>query len=104
MKWLVNGAEGEEATVRALTLRLLNINFAAIHTSSMSFTHLLYHLATMPEYVQPLREEVEAVIRECGWTKIALTKMHKVDSFIRESQRINGLGAGRFNILCYRLC
>jgi hypothetical protein len=33
-----------------------------------------------------------------GLTKSALSKMRKVDSFIKESQRIGGVGAGGFMI------
>lgn len=56
-----------------------------------SFTHALYHLAAEPHYLKPLREEIEAVIAEEGWTKVAMTKMHKLDSFFKESQRYNGI-------------
>ena len=51
--------------------------------------HALYYLATLPEYMQPLREEVEEVVKSEGWTKAGLDKMHKIDSFIRESQRLH---------------
>jgi len=85
-------AEAEELTVRALTMRILTVNFAAIHTSSMSFTHALYHLAANPQYLAPMREEVEAVIKQEGWTKVAMSKLRKVDSFLKETQRVNGLG------------
>jgi hypothetical protein len=44
-----------------------------------------------PEYVEPIRKEVDAVITKEGWTKAAIDKMHKVDSFIRETQRLDGL-------------
>jgi len=57
-----------------------------------SFTHALFHLSSKPEYIQPIREEVEAVIAEDGWTKVAMTRMRKLDSFLKESQRLNGLG------------
>ena len=56
-----------------------------------SFTHALFHLAAEPHYAEPLREEVERVIKEDGWTKVAMTKMWKLDSFLKESQRINGI-------------
>ena len=36
---------------------------------------------------------MESIVREDGWTKTALRKMRKVDSFMKESQRYNGLGA-----------
>ena len=35
---------------------------------------------------------MERVIHEDGWTKIAMTKMWKLDSFMKESQRFNGIG------------
>ena len=54
-------------------------------------THALYDLASMPEYIAPLREEVEAIIATDGWTKNALAKMWKVDSFLKESHRVNGI-------------
>ncbi|OBZ79757.1 Ent-kaurene oxidase [Grifola frondosa] len=72
--------------------RILLLNFASVHTSSTSITHALYHLAASPEYIQPIREEVEAVLKEEGdWTKAAMGKMYKLDSFMRESQRLNGI-------------
>lgn len=35
LQWLIDAAEGEERTVRALVLRMLTVNIAAIHTSSI---------------------------------------------------------------------
>ena len=46
---------------------------------SQTVTHSLYHLATYPEYLQPLREEIESVIQEQGWSKAAIAKMMKLD-------------------------
>jgi hypothetical protein len=53
----------------------------------------LYRLLSHPEYIEPLRQEVEAVVAEEGWTKAGMDKMHKIDSFLRETQRIDGLGS-----------
>ena len=53
----------------------------------------LYHVLTIcisPEYIQPLREEVESVITEQGWTRASLLSLRKMDSFLRESLRISG--------------
>jgi len=52
----------------------------------------LYRLLANPEYLEPLREEVDAVIREEGWTKAGIDKMHKIDSLLKETQRVDGLG------------
>lgn len=56
-----------------------------------SLTHALYDLAAHPECLEPLREEVETVVASDGWTKAGLNKMWKVDSFLKESHRWNGL-------------
>ncbi|KAF8343233.1 cytochrome P450 [Amanita rubescens] len=93
ISWLLEvGKKPHQRTIKGLTIRILLMNFAGIHTTTMQFTHALYHLAAHPEYVQPMREEVEAAIREDGWTKAAIDKLRKVDSFLRESQRMHGSG------------
>lgn len=53
-----------------------------------ALTHALYDLAAHPQYIEAMREEVEAVISSEGWTKAAMGKMWKVDSFLKESQRM----------------
>ncbi|KAF8735505.1 hypothetical protein AX14_001941 [Amanita brunnescens Koide BX004] len=93
ISWLLDVAkEPHQRTVKSLTTRLLVINFAAIHTTTMAVSSALFWLATRPEYVQPLREEIEAVINKEGWTKLSVGKMWKLDSFLKESQRLSGGG------------
>ncbi|EJD07466.1 cytochrome P450 [Fomitiporia mediterranea MF3/22] len=92
ISWLIDEAsKNEKRSVRDLTTRMLAVNFAAMHTSSSSFTHALFHLAAEPNYIPTLREEIEQVIKEDGWSKVAMTKMWKLDSFMKESQRMNGI-------------
>jgi cytochrome P450 len=57
-----------------------------------AITHALFDLAANPEYSKPLREEVEELTKREGWTKAALEQMHKVDSFVKESQRLHPVG------------
>ncbi|KAJ7660365.1 cytochrome P450 [Mycena polygramma] len=90
ISWLLDLAEGEERTAPALASRLLVTNMAAIHTASTTLTQALYDLAVNPEYILPMREEAERVVTAEGWTKTALNSMHKIDSFLRESQRLRG--------------
>lgn len=52
---------------------------------------VLYRLLANPKYIEPLRQEVESVVAEEGWTKVAMDKMYKIDSFLRETQRVDGL-------------
>lgn len=72
-----------------LVKAILMTNFAALHTTTMSFTYVMYELATRPKYVQPLREEIEAVTGEEGWSRDAMHKLWKVDSFIKECLRVS---------------
>jgi hypothetical protein len=58
-----------------------------------TFVQVLYRLLANPDYIEPLRQEVDAVIREEGWTKAGLDKMYKIDSVIRETQRIDGVSS-----------
>jgi len=92
LMWLMSEAKGVERSVEGLARRLLTVNFAAIHTTSQTFTQVLYRLLAHPEHIEPLRQEIEAVVAEEGWTKAGMDKMHKIDSFVRETQRLGGLG------------
>ena len=51
---------------------------------------MIYHLAEQPHLPVPLREEIEACLVADGWTAAALSKMRKLDSFLRESVRLHG--------------
>ena len=59
----------------------------------------MYHLLADPKYVEPLRQEIEAVVAEEGWTKAGMDKLHKLDSFLRETQRMNTTGSGLLDSL-----
>ncbi|OSX67133.1 hypothetical protein POSPLADRAFT_1051288 [Postia placenta MAD-698-R-SB12] len=91
LMWLIEETEKAKLNPDLVVQGILVSNFAAIHTSSNSITHSLFNLAAYKQYVQPLREEVEAAIKEHGWTKDAIEKMWKLDSFMRESQRLSGI-------------
>ncbi|EJD07459.1 cytochrome P450 [Fomitiporia mediterranea MF3/22] len=92
ISWLIDEApQNEKRSIRDLTVRLLHLNFVAMNATSNSFTHALFHLAAEPQYIHPLRDEIEQVIKEEGWSKVAMTKMWKLDSFMKESMRFNGI-------------
>ncbi|KAJ6472648.1 cytochrome P450 [Mycena vulgaris] len=100
ISWLLDEARGHPSrrTVRNLTRTLLNVNFGAIHTTTQGFLHALYNLAARLEYVEPLREEIKAVIKAEGWSKAAILKMVLLDSFLKESARFVPGGA----VMCTR--
>lgn len=52
--------------------------------------NLLHNLAANPRYAYPMREEIQTIVRQEGWTRNSVDKMHKLDSFIKETMRISG--------------
>nr|A0A0E3D8N7.1 RecName: Full=Cytochrome P450 monooxygenase janQ; AltName: Full=Janthitremanes biosynthesis cluster protein Q [Penicillium janthinellum]AGZ20487.1 cytochrome P450 monooxygenase [Penicillium janthinellum] len=85
------GKYSEVDIVRSITSAV----FGAIHTTTQVLVHCLFELATRPEYVEPLRQEVQqAVENHGGWEKEGIESMLKLDSFIKECQRFNPLDSG----------
>ncbi|KIX01184.1 uncharacterized protein Z518_08909 [Rhinocladiella mackenziei CBS 650.93] len=79
-----------------LMLRLIHILTAAVHTSSVTYLNALYDLAMHPDIHDELREEIKNVFASQNgeWRKQGLTKMMKLDSFIKESARFHPFQAG----------
>ncbi len=68
--------------------------FAALSPIGMSISYAIFDLAANPDIARELREEIDAVIEEekppNGWLqKSSLPKLRKLDSFMKESQRMN---------------
>jgi len=55
-------------------------------------------LAAHPEFLKPLRQEIETVIKKEGWSKAAVAKMTKLDSFIKETMRVAPIGACTYTV------
>ncbi|KAI5983079.1 cytochrome P450 [Pisolithus marmoratus] len=89
LQWFIEAKQ--ECTARQLTVPTAVTNFASIFPASNILTQALYNLAAYPQYVGPLREEVDPVIRQHGWTKEAMALMPKVDSFLAETLRLDGI-------------
>ncbi|KZV74050.1 cytochrome P450 [Peniophora sp. CONT] len=86
--WLIEVSPPELRQVPAITKRVLLVNVSSLHTTTNTFLHVLYKIAANPAWVEPLREEVGRIVSAEGWTKASLAKMRRLDSFIRETQRI----------------
>jgi cytochrome P450 len=93
LQMLEDGANGPEKSHKFLAYTTLAVSFAAIHTSASVPAHLVYDLCARPEYITLLREEVEAMLKEEDgkFTKAGLSRLVKMDSFMKESQRFNPL-------------
>jgi hypothetical protein len=68
---------------------------SSTYPSIQLLTHVLFNLAAYPSYTQPLRDEISSIIQAEGWDKLSIEKMRKLDSFIKESQRLYGTEAGQ---------
>lgn len=58
-------------------------------------SNVLLDLATHTEYISPLREEIEETIAQHGWSKASMAKMRKVDSFVKEVNRLTVLSGSQ---------
>jgi len=70
---------------------------ASVPIPASLLTHLLFELASRPDYVEPLRAELNAVIQKHGkWSHACLIGLDKMDSFIKECQRLNSHGLSKY--------
>ena len=77
--------------VEAHTIAQINLCVAAIQSMAATVTQCLMDLATHPEYAPELIEEIKTVIGKNNGVvdKRVLTEVWKLDSFIKETQRLN---------------
>lgn len=99
LQWVINMSsvsddpKDNEASI--IAQRLMIVNFAAIHTSSITLTNAIYNLVSSPEYdsiIKTLRDEIVEVLsstEDGKWSKHAVSNLRKLDSFMRESTRIS---------------
>ncbi|KAL9616948.1 MAG: hypothetical protein Q9160_008218 [Pyrenula sp. 1 TL-2023] len=81
----------KQATAPDLAHRQLVMSLAAVHTTAGQAANTLFDLCTHPEYFDVLREEIiqDVVHDPAGWDKQSLNKLKKMDSFLKEAQRMN---------------
>ncbi|PPQ78334.1 hypothetical protein CVT26_007700 [Gymnopilus dilepis] len=91
--WMLSEIQNRQRSldIDDIVMRILAINVVALSGVAAVLSDALVNIASHPEYVSPMRNEIEAVLAEEEWSREALAKMDKLDSFIKESMR---LGAG----------
>ena len=93
LSWMIEIASEAEGDAASLAHLEVVMSLASIHTSQMNAVHVLYDLVARPEYFEPIRAEIKEISKEDGewvkWGKSSFTKLRKLDSFMRESQRFN---------------
>lgn len=91
------------------------LNLSAIHTLTIvsntacctrldseagphqTFTHAFYSILCRPQYIEPLRAEIDQWVEKAGWTKESLDGMRLLDSFIKESHRFDLMSLCEFS-------
>ncbi|KAI0654507.1 cytochrome P450 [Cubamyces menziesii] len=87
LRWILDIAVPEKETDLEIAVRLMNTNLASILSTAITMTNAFFLLAQNPEYIGPLRTEIQSVIEEGGWTKASFGRMSKVDSLLKETLR-----------------
>ena len=101
LDWLDEVSNGNELLPENVVKRELALGFGAIHTTTNHTSNVIHDLAARwDEYAPELREEVEQAIKEDGGIirKTTFTKLSKLDSFMKESQRMNPLSARELSL------
>ena len=75
------------------------MSFASVNTTTNALVFIVLDLAARPEYIQPLRDEIEEVIKQDNveedengvlrFKQSSLAKLWKLDSFMKESSRLS---------------
>ena len=91
LQMLIDGARAADRQHDFLAYTALAVSFASIHPSARSPAHLVLDLCANPQYIAPLREEVEQMLKEEGglYSKAGLLRLVKLDSAMKESRRFN---------------
>lgn len=95
IQWLIDGSGGKGITAKEVSDSLLFLFMAGIHTTSATIVSIVYDLIAHPEIVPELIKEIKSVQAEFPeWNKASLGRLRKMDSFMKESQRLHPVGLG----------
>ncbi|XMA20151.1 hypothetical protein WAI453_012942 [Rhynchosporium graminicola] len=98
ISWMLKHTpEHQRASALVLVKNQMSLSFASIDTTASAIVAAIYDLATYPEYIQPLKDEIQQVMDEDGcdidadgimrFKKAIIPKLWKLDSFMKECQR-----------------
>jgi hypothetical protein len=101
VKWLLKRykPEGNAQFSPSLVYRdHYSLCFAAIHGPTFLLVQALIDLASYPQYLAPLREEIDRELAEAPfekWTSETVARLTFVDAFCKESARMNPQGVSK---------
>ncbi|KAJ5921346.1 cytochrome P450 [Penicillium verhagenii] len=93
LSWMVEAAKGGDRNPDSLAHAEVLLALASVHTILVRVVNVIYDLMSHPEYIDELREEIQFVEKDFGWADgspvQAYAQLNKLDSVIRESQRLS---------------
>lgn len=102
LQWVWDDSTEKDRTNEHQSMIQILATVPTTYTVAFAATQALFDLAARPEYIPIIREEFESVCDSCEEkrpTKEAFGKMTKLDSFLKESQRITPLALGTSSTL-----
>lgn len=89
----------DERTPDMLSRRLMTLNFAVIHTSTMTTSNLILDIVSAPYCIKDILKECQKLQQKFGleWSPSRISEMATLDSALRESMRISGFGSKAFS-------
>ncbi|KAI1170862.1 cytochrome P450 [Nemania sp. FL0916] len=93
VNWLLQ-LKNSDTSIEKIADQELFLAIASTHTTSATLTSILFDLLAHPQSQDELRAEVNEALEECGgkWTLQRVAQMKKMDSFMKESNRLNPIG------------
>ncbi|KAJ5991634.1 hypothetical protein N7499_004048 [Penicillium canescens] len=88
LEWMEQASKGEPYDPTAAQLLLSTFS---LHTTADMITQAVFDLCGKEDLIYELRKEVVTVLSQEGWKKVSLNKLHLMDSFLKESQRLKPL-------------
>ncbi|KAE8373290.1 cytochrome P450 [Aspergillus bertholletiae] len=93
VQWIIENSPEKPLSPAEVADALLFLYMAGIHSTSATIVSIVYDLIAHPEYVPALLDEIRHTLAESPeWSRQSLAKLRKLDSFMKESQRLNPVG------------
>lgn len=90
LSWLVDTAKGRDRDPDTLAHVEVLLALASVHTTLLRMVNVLYDLAANPGYFKELQVEIESEAEsKQGWNAASYSQLQKLDSVLRESQRMS---------------
>ena len=105
LQWMIDQASGDDSKTENIIGKMMFVAMASFHASTTAAIHVLYDLCAHPEYLEPLREEleIELAAEKGQWTLGVLNRLERLDSILKESQRMNAPGLCKWTLQCSRV-